>query len=291
MDDQGSSVTLIFYRIQPKWWREPALNVISAAAQMSTLTHCEIAIGEEAGQSGTMKHVARIFNDAVGVELVERTGRNPQNIYLQLGCSKHAEHRMLSFVKNHCVGKPFSNLAMFLSLLWPRQTDCESFFCAELVAAILKEGGLMDAHSNPGSATPEMLHRIYAPRAAVAANPCVLRDVQAASLHFNATLGAQAYPGMSERAAEHEHHLTQRAVLANTTAAPVPTPLPPQPPQFAIGRRRAASPTRGHFKEVGRNQYSGNNSVCTARIPSSQPGVQLTLNSLDFSSAARMRRT
>lgn len=130
MDDQGSSVTLIFYRIQPKWWREPALNVISAAAQMSTLTHVEISIGEQAGQSGQMKHVARIFNDAVGVELVERTGRNPQNIYLQLGCSKHAEHRMLSFVKNHCVGKPFSNLAMFLSLLWPRQTDCQSFFCA-----------------------------------------------------------------------------------------------------------------------------------------------------------------
>lgn len=101
-----------------------------------------------------MKHVARIFNDAVGasrhfaprrepppvspptvqlcagVELVERTGRNPQNIYLQLGCSKHSEQRMLSFVKNHCVGKPFSNLAMFLSLLWPRQTDCNSFFCA-----------------------------------------------------------------------------------------------------------------------------------------------------------------
>ena len=221
---------------------------------------------------------------------MERTGRNPQNIYLQLGCSKHAEHRMLSFVKNHCVGKPFSNLAMFLSLLWPRQTDCESFFCAELVAAILKEGGLMDQHSNPGSATPEMLHRLYAPRAAVAANPCVLRDVQAAALHFNATLGAQAYPGMSERAAEHEHHLTQRAVLANTTATPVPTPLPPQPPQFAIGRRRAASPTRAHFREVGRNQYNSA-SACTARIPPSNPGVQLTLNSLDFTTAARMRRT
>jgi hypothetical protein len=163
---------------------------------------------------------------------------------------------------------------------------------AELVAAILKEGGLMDAHSNPGSATPEMLHRIYLPRAAVAANPCVLRDVQAASLHFNATIGAQAYPGMSERAAEHEHHLTQRAMLANTAATPtLPTSLPLQPQQFAIGRRRAASPTRGHFKEVGRNQYSGNSNVCTARIPSSQPSVQLTLNSLDFSSAARMRRT
>ncbi len=148
----------------------------------------------------------------------------------------------------------------------------------------------MDAHSNPGSATPEMLHRLYAPRAAVAANPCVLRDVQAASLHFNATLGAHSYPGMSERAAEHEHHLTQRAVLANTTAAPVPTPLPPQPPQFAIGRRRAASPTRAHFREVGRNQYTGAG-ACTARIPPSNPGVQLTLNSLDFTTAARMRRT
>lgn len=149
----------------------------------------------------------------------------------------------------------------------------------------------MDAHSNPGSATPEMLHRIYASRAAVAANPCVLRDVQAASLHFNATLGAHAYPGMSERAAAHEHHLTQRAVLANTTAVqPVATPLPQQPPQFAIGRRRAASPTRGHFREVGRNQYSGTG-ACTARIPPSQPSVQLTLNSLDFTTAARMRRT
>ena len=47
MEDPGSSVTLIFYRINDKWWTEPALNVISAAAQMSSLTHCEIAIGEE----------------------------------------------------------------------------------------------------------------------------------------------------------------------------------------------------------------------------------------------------
>ena len=46
MDDQGSSVTLIFYRINPKWWTEPALNLASAVAQMSNLTHCEISIGE-----------------------------------------------------------------------------------------------------------------------------------------------------------------------------------------------------------------------------------------------------
>ena len=235
-----------------------------------------------------MKHVARIFNDNTGVELVERTGKNPQNVYLQLGCSKHAEQKMLSFVKNQCIGKPFSNLAMFMSLLWPRTTDCASFFCAELVAAILREGGLMDVQSNPGSATPEMLHRIYASRAAVAANPCVLRDVQASSLHFNATLGTAGHPGMSERAAEYENILQHRAMLAHAAPAALSIQQQQQPQQFISSRRRPASPTRGHFRDVGRNQYSGGG--CTARAPPSQAGIQLTMNSLDFS-ASRMRRS
>jgi hypothetical protein len=43
--DSGSSVTLIYYRIGEKWWKEPFLNVVAAAAQMSSLTHVEIAIG------------------------------------------------------------------------------------------------------------------------------------------------------------------------------------------------------------------------------------------------------
>ena len=278
-------MTLIFYRISDKWWKEPALNVISAVAQMSSLTHVEIALGEEPGHGGTMKHVARIFNDNTGVELVERTGKNPQNVYLQLGCSKHAEQKMLSFVRHQCVGKPFSNLAMFMSLLCPRTTDNASFFCAELVAAILREGGLMDAQSNPGGATPEMLHRIYASRAAVAANPCVLRDVQASSLHFNTTMGTGNFPAMSERAAEYENILQHRAIVAN--ALPTALTIQQQQQQFVSGRRRAPSPTRGHFRDVGRNQYAG--SGCTTRVPTSQNGVQLTLNSLDFS-ASRMRR-
>ena len=46
MSDEGSCVTLIFYRINPKWWKEPALNLASAVCQMSNLTHCEISIGE-----------------------------------------------------------------------------------------------------------------------------------------------------------------------------------------------------------------------------------------------------
>ena len=64
MSDDGSCVTLIFYRINPKWWKEPALNLIAAAAQRSAYTHVEIAVGECAGQGGQMANVARVFNGA-----------------------------------------------------------------------------------------------------------------------------------------------------------------------------------------------------------------------------------
>lgn len=48
MSDTGSSITLIFYSIDSNWWRgtEPLLNLIAAAAQLSTFTHVEMAIGE-----------------------------------------------------------------------------------------------------------------------------------------------------------------------------------------------------------------------------------------------------
>lgn len=44
MSDQGGSVTLIFYRIGSEWYREPFLNLVAAAFQMSSFTHVEIAI-------------------------------------------------------------------------------------------------------------------------------------------------------------------------------------------------------------------------------------------------------
>jgi len=46
MSDQGTSVTLIFYKVGTEWWKEPALNLIAAAAQLSSYTHVELAIGE-----------------------------------------------------------------------------------------------------------------------------------------------------------------------------------------------------------------------------------------------------
>lgn len=146
MSDQGTSVTLIFYKVGTEWWKEPALNLIAAVAQLSSYTHVELAIGEAPGSGGQMANVARIFNDACGVELTERTGRNPAYTYLSLGCSKASEQRMLSFARAQ-VGKPFSNMGMARSLLFPRATDNRTYYCAELVAAILKQGGLMYAAS------------------------------------------------------------------------------------------------------------------------------------------------
>jgi len=52
--------------------------LLAAAAQFSSYTHVEIAIGEHSGARGMMANVARIFNDNSGAELCERTGRNPQ---------------------------------------------------------------------------------------------------------------------------------------------------------------------------------------------------------------------
>lgn len=67
MGDGASSVTLIFYKVGSEWWKEPALNLLAAVAQLSSYTHVELAIGECAGDGGQMANVARIYNDAVGV--------------------------------------------------------------------------------------------------------------------------------------------------------------------------------------------------------------------------------
>ena len=70
-------------------------------------------------------------------EIVERTGKNPQYEYIQLGCSKRAEQRMLHYARTKCLGRPFSNMGMARSILWPRQTDNSSFFCAGMCTAAL----------------------------------------------------------------------------------------------------------------------------------------------------------
>lgn len=229
---------------------------------------------------------------ALAQELVERTGRNPQNVFIQLGCSKMAEHKMLHYVRTQCVGKPFSNYAMVRSLVWPRETDHTSFFCAELVASVLKVGGLLDTNCNPGSATPEMLHRIYASRGAASANPCILRELNGHSGGPNGNaMGMRSFIGnltQSERVAERESLMASPSAHGTPVARHVSVPINTATPQplFQAARRRADSPPRGHFHAVNReyaqlSAIRGGGGACSSRCVTTG-GVQLTMDSLKF---------
>jgi hypothetical protein len=243
MAADGSSVTLIFYRVGDAWWKEPALNLVAAAAQLSSLTHVELAIGEAAGECGMMSNVIRIFNDERGAELTQRTGRNPSYQYLSLGCSKMSEQRMLAFARKQ-VGKPFSNYGMAMSLLMPRTCTDKDFFCAELVARVLQEGGLLSADSNPSAATPYSLFTLYNKQAAATANPFTLRTFKKGELQFHAVGSStlhkpqlQLVPTKSSQAG------SARAVGVQR---PAPTPAP-----SSIGARRACdSPPRATFRAL-----------------------------------------
>ena len=173
--------------------------------------------------------------------------------------------------------------------------------CAELVASILRVGGLLDNNCNPGSATPEMLHRIYAPRAAVSANPCLLRELH----HSSSPSGTNgAFLGNithSERMAERESLMPATSaypvgggsMARHTAAALAPEPrmsLVAPHPLFQPARRRADSPPRGHFQVVSK-QYAPAGSgggACSSRCAA--VGVQLTMNSLQFGSSGAKSR-
>ena len=246
-------------------------------------------------------------------------------MYQSLGCSKKAVARMLSFARKQ-VGVPFSNYGMARSILWPRTTTGESYFCAELVACVLKEGGLLEASSNPGAATPEMLYRIYKDQAAATANPYVLRDISATSaLTFGSTMGtaaatsaavttpstsnakpqqrkksssgasggASAGPSIiggvtaQERAAERESLLQQRAMLAPVPRAHL-SPLAPTPASVMGERRgRGDSPPRGHFRVI---THCAGSSAAAAAAQQSQPRGQRTGLQLTLNSLDMSRR-
>ena len=187
----------------------------------------------------------RVFNDAVGVELTHRTGKNPNYHYVQIGCSKSAERAMLAWAQRQ-VGKPFSSMGMLRSMVWPRTTDNSSFYCAELVAACLKVGGLMTPDSNPGNATPASLHALYRTRGAVQGNPYTLRR------EFAGASGG-AGPAFPLGNAGNGGH-ARCAFVLNAPAVhsprplPTPTPTPTFAPNFApVRSRRPGSPPKQHF--------------------------------------------
>ena len=345
MADDSGQVTLIFYKLDHRWWKEPFLNIVAAAAQMSSFTHVELAIGSDAGDNGAMANVCRVFNDSVGcvsffIALNPPTGRsdlpNPHVFarhrllagvdgahrkkstvsplrltshagatalrdivvtwfslarrysYLQLGCSKSQELAMLRYASS-CVGKPFSGTAMARSLVCPRQTDGSSFFCAELVAAVLKEGGLLDSVSNPGAATPESLHALYKARATTTANPFLLRQANCQrNLTTNSIVQERIYtpPPL--------HHRT-------SAVQPQPQPQPHAIPPTALYTACRAGPissaaSRGEYAPFSGTVRASNGRTTALRVlhegsrsaaTCAPQQLGLTLNSLNFRSGGR----
>lgn len=99
----GGSVTLIFYKINHHWWKEPILNIVAAAAQNSSFTHVELAIGNESSHDGAMQNVVRVFNDNVGVEVCSRTGRNPGEPHRHTPGTHHTWNICDACVRSSCV--------------------------------------------------------------------------------------------------------------------------------------------------------------------------------------------
>lgn len=136
---------------------------------------------------------------------------------------------------------------------------------AELVAAILKKGGLMCAHppaapcaparlsdwrcalersaaSNPGAATPESLHRLYKNQAAVTANPYTLRQ-------FN----SNARTGFSAKS------IGFSAILSGAPGPPAPRYKRQE------SRKRGDSPPRQSFRYVNIGGYQTDSAVLLRR--------------------------
>ena len=172
-----SSVTLIFRKLEDKWSNEHPINLMSAIFSRSNFTHVELSIGEDSGQRGEIANVVRIYNDAVGVEVCQRTGMSPQYVYLEVGCPQKKVTKMLNFAQAQ-KGKPFSMGAMVRSIVYPRTTNEQNYFCAELVARTLQIGGLFPTEKNPGAETPETLFRRFKPVASVTGNHYMLRQIR-----------------------------------------------------------------------------------------------------------------
>lgn len=223
MANAPGSITLIFREIDRNWRKEHALNLIAAFLTRSKFSHVEIAIGDEAGANHEMCNVVRIFNDDVGVEIAQRTGRSPSFQYVQLGCSRDTERRMLAFAMRQ-QGKPFSRTAMARSIVWPRTTDLKSFFCAELVAAVLQEGQFLPRSYNPGAATPESLYREFISQGTTTGNPCTLRSFSSAGSSTPRSGAAMVAPAIDANSIE-LHSLGLRgshARVASTAHAVAP---------------------------------------------------------------------
>ncbi len=229
-----------FQKVDRDIRREHYMNILTAIATRSDYTHVEVALGDgqQAGK-GKMRNVLRIYQGPQGVELVERTGVNPQFTYMSVWVSEETRQRMLQFAEAQ-KAKPFSKMGMLRTLLWPRATHQQSWFCAELTAAVLQVGGLIDASYNPGNATPESIHQAMSAICATSGNPFVVRrldqyDVAAGRGKHPLSIGnnAQRQPLLMGRCSQETSESSQGKHRATAVAN---APKPVVSARSALGR-------------------------------------------------------
>lgn len=98
---------------------------------------------------------------------------------------------------------------MARSVIWPRRSKGDSWFCAELVAAVLQAGNVIEAAYNPGEATPESLYRRFHGKFATAANPYVLNQISRSRVNGGAASACGTHVKLSN-----VPNKGQRAVIA-----------------------------------------------------------------------------
>ena len=71
--------------------------------------------------------IRRVLPFCIAQELTQRTGKNPNYQYVQIGCSQKAVTAMIQFARAQ-VGKPFSSTGMFRSMVYPRASTGDDWY-------------------------------------------------------------------------------------------------------------------------------------------------------------------
>ena len=194
-----------------------------------------------------------------------------------LGHLAASYERDVLLLRRYCTPFELTNPSVTLNVCY------HACVCAELVAAVLKEGGLLDPISNPGAATPQGLHELYRGRATTTANPYLLRQANCQrTLTTNSVVQERHY---TPPALQHQQQAPARAGGCHSAHAAhaVPATATFQPArsdiaQYAVGVWSASASSRNTALRV----------LNEGTMRSSAPAPQqlgITLNSLNFRSS------
>jgi hypothetical protein len=185
-----------------------------------------MAIGDTYTKLGTIDNVVTIFNGEC-VKIKTSSIGNPAYEFLKCECTLEQEANMLRAAKSVC-GIPFSNIGMIRSMVYPRKTsdvNPKTFYCAELISWILKQGNVLPATINPGASTPGSLWDTFKTCSTITTHPT-------------------------------KHNLTQHGHPINSNFNHVPPNRPKNEIAMSLSESLKRSGVLGKFKNLPNSQYS-----------------------------------